>query len=105
MGYRYWSSRLSTFDAVQNWYERTKPVVSKIHKREDDIRPLGNRSAQVGAHREDQQQLLRTARGVGCRWHWLPWRAESREAALVEKTSDALRPSCGSATPRQAKSS
>ena len=44
MGYRYWSSRLSTFDAVQNWYERTKPVVSKIHKREDDIRPLGNRS-------------------------------------------------------------
>ena len=44
MGYRYWSSRLSTFDAVQNWYERTKPVVSKIHKREDDIRPLGNRT-------------------------------------------------------------
>jgi hypothetical protein len=44
MGYRYYSHHLSTFDSVQNWYERTKPVVSKIHKREDDIRPLGNRS-------------------------------------------------------------
>jgi hypothetical protein len=44
MGYKYYSHHLSTFDSVQSWYERTKPVVSKIHKREDDIRPIGNRS-------------------------------------------------------------
>jgi hypothetical protein len=34
MGYRYYANRLATFDAVQNWYEKTKPVVSKIHARE-----------------------------------------------------------------------
>lgn len=44
MGYRYYANLLATFDAVQNWYEKTKPVVSKIHAREDDIRPIGNRT-------------------------------------------------------------
>ena len=43
MGY-YYNRHLSTFDDVRNWYERTKPVVSKMHTREDDIRPIGRRS-------------------------------------------------------------
>lgn len=42
MGYR--STHLSTFDDVRNWYEKTQPVVSHIHAKEDDIRPIGNRS-------------------------------------------------------------
>lgn len=34
----------TTFDEIRNWYERTKPVVSSLHTREDDIRPIGKRS-------------------------------------------------------------
>jgi len=41
---RYYNRHLSTFDDVRNWYEKTKPLVSKTHTREDDIRPIGNRS-------------------------------------------------------------
>lgn len=43
MGYGY-GRILNSFDAVRNWYERTKPVVSYTHKLEDDIRPIGKRS-------------------------------------------------------------
>lgn len=43
MGY-FRSRHLSTFDNVRNWYERIKPVVSKLHTLEDDIRPIGNRT-------------------------------------------------------------
>ena len=35
---------LSTFEQVENWYNRTQPVVSNLHTKADDIRPLGNRS-------------------------------------------------------------
>ena len=38
-----YASHLSTFDNVKSRYERTKPVVSKTHTKEDDIRPLGDR--------------------------------------------------------------
>jgi hypothetical protein len=38
-----YARHLSTFDNVKSWYERTKPVVSKTHTKEDDIRPLGDR--------------------------------------------------------------
>jgi hypothetical protein len=38
-----YTNHLSTFDNVESWYERTKPVVSKTHTKEDDIRPLGDR--------------------------------------------------------------
>jgi len=34
---------LNTFDEVVNWYNITKPVVSKHHKAEDNIRPIGSR--------------------------------------------------------------
>ena len=40
MGY----SHLNTFDDVVSWYERTKPVVGSVRKREEDIRPIGKRS-------------------------------------------------------------
>lgn len=43
MGY-YYNRHLSTFDDVRNWYEKTKPVVSKTHALEDDIRPIGRRA-------------------------------------------------------------
>lgn len=35
---------LSTFEQVENWYNRTQPVVSNLHTKADDIRPLGKRS-------------------------------------------------------------
>jgi hypothetical protein len=35
--------RFNTFNEVAKWYEQIKPVVSKCHAREDDIRPIGNR--------------------------------------------------------------
>jgi len=35
--------RFNTFNQVVAWYEQTKPVVSKNHKAEDNIRPIGNR--------------------------------------------------------------
>jgi len=43
MGY-YAYRHFTTFDEIRNWYERTKPVVSALHTREDDIRPIGKRS-------------------------------------------------------------
>jgi hypothetical protein len=33
----------NTFNSVVAWYEQTKPIVSKNHKAEDNIRPIGNR--------------------------------------------------------------
>jgi hypothetical protein len=33
----------NTFETVQMWYETTKPVVSKNYKKEQDIRPIGER--------------------------------------------------------------
>lgn len=35
--------RFNTFNQVVAWYEQTKPVVSKHHKKEDNIRPIGDR--------------------------------------------------------------
>lgn len=35
--------RFNTFNEVAAWYEQTKPVVSKHHKAEDNIRPIGQR--------------------------------------------------------------
>jgi hypothetical protein len=35
--------KFNTFNEVAKWYEQTKPVVSKNHKAEDNIRPIGNR--------------------------------------------------------------
>jgi hypothetical protein len=35
--------KFNTFNEVVKWYEQTKPVVSKNHKAEDNIRPIGNR--------------------------------------------------------------
>lgn len=35
--------RFNTFNQVVAWYEQTKPVVSKHHKKEDNIRPVGDR--------------------------------------------------------------
>jgi hypothetical protein len=35
--------RFNTFNEVAKWYEQTKPIVSKNHKAEDNIRPIGNR--------------------------------------------------------------
>ena len=35
---------LDTFNAVETHYNNTKPVVSKRHTKEDDIRPLGRRT-------------------------------------------------------------
>ena len=39
----YKSQALSTFKQVEDKYNSVKPLVSKHHKREDDIRPLGDR--------------------------------------------------------------
>jgi hypothetical protein len=36
--------RFNTFNQVVAWYEATKPVVSKHHKAEDNIRPIGQRN-------------------------------------------------------------
>lgn len=35
--------RFNTFNQVVAWYEQTKPIVSKHHKKEDNIRPVGDR--------------------------------------------------------------
>jgi hypothetical protein len=35
--------RFNKFDQVVSWYEQTKPIVSKSHKAEDNIRPIGDR--------------------------------------------------------------
>ena len=35
--------RFNTFNEVAKWYEQTKPVVSKHHKAEDNVRPIGQR--------------------------------------------------------------
>ena len=35
--------RFNKFDEVAKWYEQTKPVISKHHKAEDNIRPIGQR--------------------------------------------------------------
>lgn len=36
--------RFNTFNEVAKWYEQTKPIVSKHHKVEDNIRPIGQRN-------------------------------------------------------------
>lgn len=35
--------RFNTFDSVVSWYEQTKPMVSKNHTKERDVRPIGDR--------------------------------------------------------------
>ena len=35
--------RFNTFDQVAKWYADTKPVLSKNHTREHDVRPIGDR--------------------------------------------------------------
>ena len=35
--------RFDTFNEVANWYERTKPLISKHHDKQCDIRPIGDR--------------------------------------------------------------
>lgn len=35
--------RFNTFDEVAKWYDNTKPILSKNHNKEDDVRPLGER--------------------------------------------------------------
>jgi hypothetical protein len=35
--------RFNTFNQVAAWYEQIKPIVSKHHKKEDNIRPIGDR--------------------------------------------------------------
>jgi hypothetical protein len=35
--------RFNTFETVAKWYEATKPVVSKNHTKENDMRPIGER--------------------------------------------------------------
>lgn len=37
-------SNFLKFDEVEAWYNNIKPLVSKLHKREDDIRPIGDRA-------------------------------------------------------------
>ena len=44
MSYRYLSMRLSSFADVAKRYNEVKPMVSKNHKKEDDLRPIGVRS-------------------------------------------------------------
>ena len=39
----YMNRQLDTFDKVASWYNNTKPLVSKCHTLEQDIRPLGDR--------------------------------------------------------------
>lgn len=35
--------RFDSFDSVVSWYERTKPMISKNHTKEHDVRPIGDR--------------------------------------------------------------
>ena len=35
--------RFNTFDSVVTWYAATKPIISKNHTREHDVRPIGER--------------------------------------------------------------
>lgn len=35
--------RFNTFDEVVSWYEQTKPLISKNHDAECDVRPIGSR--------------------------------------------------------------
>tara|TARA_E500000305_G_scaffold24674_2_gene18718 strand:- start:27544 stop:28620 length:1077 start_codon:yes stop_codon:yes gene_type:complete len=44
MSYRYHSTNLNTFAEVAELYNTVKPVVSKNHRREDDLRPIGVRT-------------------------------------------------------------
>jgi hypothetical protein len=37
-------NKLSSFDEVAAWYAKTKPVVSKRHTLEEDVRPIGKRA-------------------------------------------------------------
>jgi len=37
-------SNFLKFDEVEAWYNNIKPLVSKLHTREDDIRPIGDRN-------------------------------------------------------------
>ena len=37
-------SNFLKFDEVEAWYNNIKPLVSKLHTREDDIRPIGDRA-------------------------------------------------------------
>ena len=37
-------SNFLKFDEVEAWYNNIKPLVSKLHIREDDIRPIGDRN-------------------------------------------------------------
>ena len=37
---------LNTFAEVAAWYAAIRPMVSKHHKKEDDLRPVGERTDQ-----------------------------------------------------------
>lgn len=39
-----WINKLDSFDEVKAWYDKTKPLVSKHHTLEQDVRPIGNRN-------------------------------------------------------------
>lgn len=44
MNYRNTTNQIEDFAQMAEWYNTTKPVVSKDHTREDNIRPVGRRS-------------------------------------------------------------
>ena len=44
MNYRNTANQIEDFAQMAEWYNTTKPVVSKNHTREDNIRPVGRRS-------------------------------------------------------------
>ena len=44
MNYRCTTNQIEDFAQMAEWYNTTKPVISKNHTREDNIRPVGRRS-------------------------------------------------------------
>ena len=44
MNWRHYKFKLNTFAEVEARYAEVKPIVSKFHKREDDVRPVGVRN-------------------------------------------------------------
>ena len=44
MNYRHTTNQIEDFAQMAEWYNTTKPVISKNHTREDNIRPVGRRS-------------------------------------------------------------
>jgi hypothetical protein len=75
--------RFNTFNSVVAWYEATKPMLSKNHKVEDDVRPIGARNRKWERIRKVDPETYCLLDGFYC--YTMFAARDNPEAALYEQ--------------------